>query len=95
MDKKRNNYSENRESARILDCFPINYKIITRNESEKIVSVFINRRTSNRPASKRYDADAFFLDWSSLENEVDYNPFVVQIFSYLDNYPSNAEVLKP
>ena len=84
MDKREKKSSENRKSARIADSFTINYKIIPQNEFEKKAPFYIDRRTSNRPAGKRYDVDAFPLDWSSLESEVDYNPFLARIFSYLD-----------
>ena len=84
MEKRNNNYSENRKSARIPDSFQIHYKMITQKEYEKLSTFYINRRTANRPASKRYEADALALDWISLENETGYNPFLVQLLSYID-----------
>lgn len=84
MVKKEKIYSGNRKSARIPDTFIINYKIIPQKVFEEKASFYIDRRTSNRPASKRYDPDAFSLDWSSIENDLDYSPFLAKIFSYMD-----------
>ncbi len=84
MTKKINKLSDNRKSARVDDSFTIYYKVISQKEFDKKASFYIDRRTSNRPSSKRYDADSYSLDWSSLESELDYNPFLAKIFSYLD-----------
>ncbi len=84
MPKKGNQLSESREAARIRDSFTIYYKIIAQKEFEKKASFYVDRRTANRPSLKRYDADAFSLDWSSLESDIGYSPFLVKIFSYLD-----------
>ena len=84
MSKKGNKSSESRKSARIRDSFTIHYKIISQQEFEEKASFYLDRRTANRPPSKRYGSDTFSLDWASLESEIDYNPFLVKIFSYLD-----------
>lgn len=85
MGKKGNKLSADRKSARIDDSFTIYYKIITQKEFKEKASFYIDRRTANRPRSRRYDANASSFDWSSLESERVYDPFLVKMFSYLDN----------
>ena len=84
MPTKGKKLSGDRKSARIPDSFTINFTMISRKEFDKKAPFYLDRRTSNRPSSKRYEADAFSLDWSSLENERDYNSFLAKIFSCLD-----------
>jgi len=84
VNEKNENSDENRNSVRIPDSFIINYNIITQKEYDKKASLYISRRTSNRSAARRSDAEAFSFDWSHIEDEVDFDPVLVKILFYLD-----------
>ncbi len=81
-EEKRN--SGNRDAVRIHDSFPIKYNIITQKEYDKKESLYISRRTINRSAGKRKEAEAFSFDWSSIEDEEDFDPLLVKILFHLD-----------
>ena len=81
-EEKRN--TDNRDAVRIHDSFPIKYNIITQKEYEKKESLYISRRTINRTAGKRNEAEAFSFDWSSIEDEEDFDPVLVKILFHLD-----------
>ncbi len=82
-EEKRNN-SENRDAVRIHDSFPIQYNIITQKEYDRKESLYISRRTINRSAGKRKETEAFSFDWSSIEDEEDFDPVLVKILFRLD-----------
>ena len=84
MNNKNENSVENRNSVRIPDSFTINYNIVTQKEYDKKASFYISRRTANRSASRRNEADIFSFDWSHIEDEVDFDPVLVKILFYLD-----------
>ncbi len=84
MNENNENSVENRNSVRIPDSFTINYNIVTQKEYDKKASIYISRRTANRPASKKHDSDIFSFDWSHIEDEVDFDPVLVKILFYLD-----------
>ena len=81
-EEKRN--SGNRDAVRIHDSFPIKYNIITQKEYDRKESLYISRRTINRSAGKRKEAEAFSFDWSSIEDEEDFDPVLVKILFRLD-----------
>jgi hypothetical protein len=81
-EEKRN--SGNRDAVRIHDTFPIKYNIITQKEYDKKESLYISRRTINRSAGKRKEAEAFSFDWSAIEDEEDFDPVLVKILFRLD-----------
>ncbi|MGR3304490.1 MAG: PilZ domain-containing protein [Candidatus Scalindua sp.] len=84
MGEKEKNNSDNRDAVRIHDSFPIKYNIITQKEYDKKESLYISRRTINRSAGKRKEAEAFSFDWSSIEDEEDFDPVLVKILFRLD-----------
>ncbi len=75
--------SSNRKAVRIQDTFTINYNIITQEEYDKKVPIYIGRRTINRTAIKQKTSTLSF-DWSHIEDEVDFDPVLVKIMFYLD-----------
>ncbi len=81
-EEKRN--SGNRDAVRIHDSFLIKYNIITQKEYDRKESLYISRRTINRSAGKRTEAEAFSFDWSSIEDEEDFDPVLVKILLHLD-----------
>ncbi len=84
MSKKNKNSEENRNSVRIKDSFTINYNIVTQKEHNKKSSLFISRRTANRPGAMSREVEAFSFDWSHIEDEVDFDPVLVKILFYMD-----------
>jgi hypothetical protein len=84
MSEEERNNSDNRDAVRIHDSFTIKYNIITQKEYESKASLYISRRTVNRSASKRNEADAFSFDWSAIEDEEDFDPVLVKILFNLD-----------
>ncbi len=84
VSKKNENSEESRNSVRIPDSFTINYNIVTQKEYNKKASVYISRRTANRPGAKSSEVEAFSFDWSHIENEVDFDPVLVKILFYMD-----------
>ncbi len=84
MGEEERNNSDNRDAVRIHDSFPIKYNIITKKEYDKKESLYISRRTINRTAGKRNEAEAFSFDWSSIEDEEDFDPVLVKILFHLD-----------
>lgn len=84
MDIDEKDGSENRKSARIPDFFSLHYKLITEEEYKEKESFYIDRRTSHRPGSKRYEESSIAFDWSALENEIDYSPVVIKVLSLLN-----------
>lgn len=84
MGEKEKNNSDNRNAVRIHDSFPIKYNIITQKEYDKKESLYISRRTINRTAGKRKEAEAFSFSWSSIEDEEDFDPVLVKILFHLD-----------
>jgi hypothetical protein len=81
-EKKRD--SDNRDAVRIHDSFPIKYNVITQKEYDKKESLYISRRTINRTTGKKKEAEAFSFDWSSIEDEEDFDPVLVKILFHLD-----------
>jgi len=81
-EEKRN--SDNRVAVRIHDSFPIKYNIITQKEYDRKESLYISRRTINRLAGKRKEAEALSFDWSSIEDEEDFDPVLIKILFHLD-----------
>jgi hypothetical protein len=81
-EEKRN--SDNRDAVRIHDSFSIKYNIITQKEYGRKESLYISRRTINRSAGKRKEAEAFSFDWSAIEDEEDFDPVLVKILFRLD-----------
>ncbi|MCP4268590.1 MAG: PilZ domain-containing protein [Candidatus Brocadiaceae bacterium] len=75
--------SSNRKAVRIQDAFTIDYNIITQEEYDKKVPLYIGRRTINRTAIKQKTSTLPF-DWSHIEDEVDFDPVLVKIMFYLD-----------
>ncbi len=84
MSEKNENSDESRNSVRIPDSFTINYNIVTQKEYNKKATLYINRRTANRPGAKSSEVDAFSFDWSHIEDEVDFDPVLVKILFYMD-----------
>ena len=84
MNEKNENSVEGRNSVRIPDSFTIKYNIITQKEYDKKASLYISRRTVNRSAVRRHDAEVFSFDWSHIEDEVDFDPVLVKILFYMD-----------
>jgi len=84
VSEKNDNPDESRNAVRIPDSFTINYNIVTQKEYNKKASIYIGRRTANRSAAMSNDAQAFFFDWSHIEDEVDFDPVLVKILFYLD-----------
>ncbi len=84
MGEKEKNNSDNRDAVRIHDSFPIKYNIITQKEYDRKESLYISRRTINRSAGKRKEAEVFSFDWSSIEDEEDFDPVLVKILLHMD-----------
>jgi hypothetical protein len=84
MGEEERNNSDNRDAVRIHDSFPIKYNIITKKEYDGKKSLYISRRTINRSAGKKKEAEAFSFDWSAIENEEDFDPVLVKILFRLD-----------
>jgi hypothetical protein len=84
MGEEEKNNSDNRDAVRIHDSFSIKYNIITQKEYDRKESLYISRRTINRSAGKRNEAEAFSFDWSSIEDEEDFDPVLVKILFRLD-----------
>ncbi len=84
MSEEEKNNSDNRDAVRIHDSFPIKYEIITQKEYDRKESLCISRRTINRTAGKRKEADALSFDWSTIEDEEDFDPVLVKILFRLD-----------
>ena len=84
MGEEEKNDSDNRDAVRILGSFPIKYNIITQKEYDRKTSLYISRRTINRSAGKKKEAEAFSFDWSAIENEEDFDPVLVKILFRLD-----------
>lgn len=84
MDNEETKPSGNRNSVRIPDSFIINYNIITQKEYDKKAPLYISRRTANRSAARRNEAETFDFDWSHIEDEVDFDPVLVKILFYMD-----------
>lgn len=84
MGNEEKNNPDNRDAVRIHDSFPLKYNIIAQKEYEKKESLFISRRTVNRSTGKRNEADAFSFDWSSIEEEEDFDPVLIKILLHLD-----------
>lgn len=83
MDKNKKT-SVKRKSARIPDSFTIKYKLVAQKDFEKKANIYKNRRTVERMENKEPDTNLLDLDWASFENEVDCNPVLIKILSYLD-----------
>ncbi len=84
MSEENKNSSDGRNSVRIPDSFPINYKVVTQKEYDKKASLYISRRTANRSAARGSETETFHFDWSHIEKEVDFDPVLVKILFYLD-----------
>ena len=84
MSEEEKNNSDNRDAVRIHDSFPIKYDIITQKEYDKRETLYISRRTINRLAGKRKEAEVFSFDWSSIEEEEDFDPVLVKVLFHLD-----------
>ena len=78
MGEEEKNDSDNRDAVRILGSFPIKYNIITQKEYDSKESLYISRRTINRTAGKGKKAGAFSFDWSAIEDEEDFDPYIGQ-----------------
>ena len=85
MDDKGKEPSSKRKAVRIPDTFTINYNIITQEEYDQKVPLYIGRRTINRSPSKQ-KASSLSFDWSHIEDEVDFDPVLVKIMFYLASY---------
>ena len=84
MGEEEKNNSDNRDAVRIQDSFPVKYNIITQKEYEKKEPLYISRRTINRSAGKKNEAEAFSFDWSAIEDEEDFDPVLIKILFHLD-----------
>jgi len=84
MGKEERNNLDNRDAVRIHDSFPIKYNIITQKEYGRKAALYISRRTVNRSENKRNEADAFSFDWSSIEDEEEFDPVLIKILFHLD-----------
>jgi len=84
VNKKNENSDKGRDLVRIPDSFTIYYNIITQREFGKKAALYISRRTANRSAVRRDQAETFSFDWSHIEDEVDFDPVLVKILFSLD-----------
>lgn len=84
MGKEEKRNSGNRDAVRINDSFPLKYNMITQKEYNRKESLYISRRTINRSAGRRSEAEAFSFDWTSIENEEDFDPVLIKILLHLD-----------
>ncbi len=84
MGEEEKKNSDNRDAVRIHDSFPIKYNIITQKEYEKKKPLYISRRTINRSAGKKNEAEAFSFNWSAIEDEEDFDPVLIKILFRLD-----------
>lgn len=84
MNKNKKGLPDQRGSARIHDPFPVSYKVISQADFEQKASYYISRRTAYRTVNMESKTNAHPMEWSSFENEEDYSPALIKIFSYLD-----------
>jgi hypothetical protein len=84
MTQNDNYFPEKRDTARILDAFPINYTVISQKDFKEKESFYKSRRTAYRPVDMERKTYVHPIDQYSLQNEEDYSPSILKMFSYLD-----------